>query len=357
MLTENSDIQHAELIAHAVTGHLTRLRHTLECWQLRCRFSSSFKVDLEESGFPLFRHVLDIATDKDRREELVADLPDPQQLRAEMVDWMLKYKKHPRDLQTTMAKRLYYDALLNLDPFDAFTQPEMLRHSYNSRAARPYYIMQWSCYDGAANLPMVYVAVIEDSSDDAPQPPRRRDGPWGYREPDDANLLNGLPNLKLTRQFRDFCRNHSSYSLNLTSIATAMDKDFPELHPKQLHRFVLGPFYAGGLTKHNEKVQSVLDSVASKSENWLLTWAAQELLSKEEVPAKKSIWGGTPANEIFYINTDDIDCVTQGVSSLEKYALIPHTAYQATFAQGKADEIFDDYKCHIVSGNDIIPHV
>jgi len=111
------------------------------------------------------------------------------------------------------------------------------------------------------------------------------------------------------------------------------------------------------LTEHNEKVQSVLNGVSDITENWLLTWTSQELHSLEEVPAKKGIWGGTPAKEVYYINTEDVDCAAQGVSELEHNALVPHAAYQATFAQGRADEIFDDYKCHIVSGDHIIRHV
>jgi hypothetical protein len=357
MRTESEWVKRSNLVYQAVESHLKRLRHSLECWQLWCRFGDSFKVDRAESGFPMFRHVLDAETDRTRREEYLLDMPKPQRIRREMIEQILKYKQFPAELQATMAKRLYYDALGEAEVFESFTPPELLRHSLNPRSERPYYIVHWGAYDGAANLPMVYMAVIEDSSPNAPGPSKRKDRIWRDSDEADAFFVHGLPNLSLLKPFREFCRNHSSYSLTLTSIATAMDKDFEHLHPKQLRRFVLGPFYAGGLTEHNEKVQSVLDTVSDTAENWLLTWAAQELHSKEQVPAKKGIWGGTPAKEVYYINTDDLDCAQQGVSAIERYALIPHAAYQATFAQGRADEIFDDYKCYIASGDTIIRHV
>ena len=79
--------------------------------------------------------------------------------------------------------------------------------------------------------------------------------------------------------------------------------------------------------------------------------------AKEEIAAKWGIWGGAPAKEIFHVNTDDVDCAAQGVSALERYALIPHGAYQATFAQGLTDEIFKDYRCYISSGEHVLRHV
>ena len=57
------------------------------------------------------------------------------------------------------------------------------------------------------------------------------------------------------------------------------------------------------------------------------------------------------------MNTDDVDCAAQGVSSIERYALVPHVAYQAAFAKGLANEIFNDYRCYIASGEHILRHV
>ena len=83
----------------------------------------------------------------------------------------------------------------------------------------------------------------------------------------------------------------------------------------------------------------------------------QELHSKEEVAAKHGIWGGSPAKEVFFIDTGNVDCVAQGVSAIERHALIPHTAYQAIYAKGRAEEIFKDYQCYIASGEHILKHV
>ena len=353
--TEGLWAKRHNLIAHVVADHLRRLRTTLHCWQQLVWFADRFKIDTEESGFPVFKHVLDLGRDAVRAREKLADLPSTDQIRAEMVELLLKFKQFPDGLQRTMAERLYFEQLQRGGLFSAVSQVETIRHSFNPRSLRPFYVVHWSAYDGTGNLPLVYQAVIEDSSADARKPTKRRKGPWGDRA--SPEIIPGLPNGKLAGAFQDFVAAHSGYSLNLTSIATALDRDFPTLHPKQLRRIVLGPIYIGNLTTHNQKVQRLLGGYRENHQNWVLTWSIQELHSKEEVAAKRGIWGGSPAQEIYYINTDDIDCAQQGVSALERHALLPHAVYQAAYAQGLAQEIFGDYHCYIASGDHILRHI
>ena len=354
--TQSEQVRRNNLIYETLNEHLWRLRHSFRCWRHKCHFTQTFKIDRAESGFPVFQQVLNLTADRDRVQERLLDVPPAPQLREEMLEMLLKYKQFPRVQQRALAERTFLDALRSNEIFTAFTEPKTLRHSKNPRSNRPYYVIHWAAYDGSAHLPMVYVAVIEDSSPNAPKPRRqpstkKRRGPWGFID------AGEFPNIELRDQLRRFVASHSAYSLTLTTIATALDKDFPTLHPKQLRRFVLGPFYAGGITDHNEKVQKVLDTVQDSPENWLLTWTMQELHSKEEIPAKHGIWGGAQAKEIFFIDTGDVDCVAQGVSAIERHALIPHTAYQAVYADGSADEIFKGYQCFIASGDHILKHV
>ena len=354
--TEGDERRRHNFLYQAIEAPITRLRHSIACWKLKCRFADQFSIDRSESGFPLFKNVLELETDMNRVKEHLLDLPTGEQTRVEMLELMLKFQQHPGDLQKVMARRLYYEALDEARAFTTFTKPATLRVSVNPRSGRTYYVVTWSTYDGTENLPLVYVAVIEDSSEDAPRP--RRNTPHGFPKGwIDEMAMNGLPNLSLRSEFKDFVAAHSSYSLSLTTIAKSIDETFPTLHPKQLRRFVLGPFYAGGLTDHNKKVQSVLDSVSSPSDNWLFTWTMQELHSKHEVRSKMGIWGSSPAREIYHVNTDDLDCVAQGVSALERYAMIPHTAYQSMYAKNLTDEIFNGHRCYIASGDHILKHV
>ena len=117
---------------------------------------------------------------------------------------------------------------------------------------------------------------------------------------------------------------------------------------------MFGPFYGAGLTENNKRVSEILSNVRKPENAWVLTWTMQEVFSKAEIPAKRGIWSSSPAREEFHINTDDLEATRQGVSYYEKYALVPHDAYQALYADGKAAEIFNGFTVYVISGNQVI---
>jgi len=354
--TEGIWVKKHNLIYQIVNLHLGNLRWAFECWKKSVWFLDKFNIDRVDSGLPTFQHILQLENDRARIAEQLAELPDPGQIKNEMAELLLKYKQFPDGLQKTMAERLYYDALDKGPAYRPFTAPVTVRHSYNPRSKRPFYVVHWAIYDGTANIPVVYLAVIEDSSPNAPRPVPKRTGPWGDVG-GDTLLGDGLPNHELSDAFTQFVKSHGQYSLTLTSIATTMDKDFPTLHPKQLRRFVLGPLYIGGVTDHHNRVETVLGGVSDPQDNWLLNWTLQELLSKEEVTAKHGLWGRAVPQEIYHIDTSNLDAAKNGVSSQEKHALVPHEAFQKAYATGIAKDIFDGYQCYVASGDHIIRHV
>jgi hypothetical protein len=354
--TEGIWVKKHNLIYDVVSLHLGKLRWSFECWKKKIWYVDQFHLDLMDSGLPIYQHVLQFENDRAKLDEMLEELPDPGQIKNEMAELMLKYKQFPANLQSTMGERQYFDALQKGPTYRAFTPPETVRHSFNPRSKRPYYVVHWATYDGTQNIPVVYMAVIEDSSSDAPKPVPRRSGPWGDVG-GDTMLGPGLPNRGLSKDFESFVKGQSMYSLTLTSIATAMDKDFPTLHPKQLRRFVLGPLYVGGITSHNEQVEDMLAGVADPDDNWLLNWTLQELISKEEVANKHGLWGRAVPKEVYYINTDEIECAKNGVSSQEKNALVPHEAFQKAYATGTSKKIFKGYQCYVASDDHIIRHV
>ena len=354
--TEGIWVQKHNLIYEVVNLHLNKLRWAFECWKKSIWFSEKFQIDLLDSGLPVFQHVLQLENDSAHVKEMLQDLPDSSQIKNEMAELMLKYRQFPKGLQKTMGERLYYEAIDKTLPYPSFTAPETVRHSFNPRSKRPYYVVHWATYDGTQNVPVVYMAVIEDSSKNAPKPIPKKTGPWGDVG-GDLLLGPGLPNREFSADFESFVKGQSQYSLTLTSIATAMDSDFEYLHPKQLRRFVLGPLIIGSLTQHSQEAQSVLDAVKDPNDSWLLNWTLQELFSREEIATKHGLWGRAVPKEIYHIDTTDVEAARNGVSVQEKHALIPHEAYQHAYATGQAKKIFAGYQCFVASGDNIIRHV
>ena len=344
------------VIAQVVSEYIVRLENSFGPWRNRLGFMESFKIGRAESGFPVFQNVLELENARRSADKRLAAIPAPDALRDDMADFILRHKAMPTELQRTMSERLYLESVGKGETFPPFVLPKTVTVAVNDKTMRPFYFVHWGAFDGMANLPLVYLAAVEDSSENMVDTLVTKDGKLNSRV--DVPLpVDGLLNPELAHRFDDFAAKNSAYSLSPATIAGNLDKDFETLHPKQLRRFVLGPFYSAGITEHNSTVAEVLNKVRKAENAWLLTWTVQEVYSKAEKPGRKGLFSSEKATQEFYINTDDLEAARMGVSAYEKHALVPHEAYQALYAAGEAQKIFSGYKVHILSKDRVISDV
>ena len=353
---ERSGFTRHDLIAKVMGEYIARLENSFSCWHNRLGFMETFRISRAESGYPVFQNVLELENDRRNADKRLAAIPEPAVLRAEMADFILRHRAMPDALRRSMAERLYLEDVSAGLNFAPFVLPKTVRVAVNPKTKRPFYVVHWGAFDGAANLPLVYMATIEDSSDSIVRTLVTKEGKLDEKVKIPLPV-EGLLNPELAHRFDDFAEKNSSYSLSPATIAGNLDKDFDTLHPKQLRRVVLGPFYSAGITEHNSVVAEVLSKVRRDENAWLLTWTVQEIFSKAEQPAKRGLFSSQPAREEFHINTDDLEAARTGVSSYEKHALIPHEAYQVLYAAGEAQKIFSGYKMHIISNGQVISDV
>lgn len=353
---ERSPFYKHGLIAQVAVEYIARLEKSFSCWRNRIGFAESFRIQRAESGYPLFQNVLELENDRKRAGARLAEIPGPDELRGEIADFILRHKEFPAALQKTMAERLYLEDVKEGDLFSPFVLPKTVKVSTNPKSGRPFYFVHWGAFDGVANLPLIYMAAVEDSSPDLVETLVRSDGSLNERVPIPLPV-DGLLNPQLARSFDDFASKNSAYSLTPVTIATNLDKDFETLHPKQLRRVVLGPFFSAGITENNSTVSEILSKVSKPQNAWLLTWTVQEVFSKAEKPGRRGLWSSEAPREEFHIDTDDLEAARQGVSAYEKHALVPHEAYQALYANGEAKKVFAGYQVHILSNGKVISDV
>ncbi|MCV3241832.1 hypothetical protein [Mesorhizobium sp. ZC-5] len=356
MRDDRSPLYRHGIVAKIVAEYIARLEKSFSSWRNRLGFMESFRISRADSGFPLFQNLLELENDRRQAPKRLANIPEPGMLRSEMADFILRHKEFPAALQKTMAERLYLEDIKDGETFGPFTLAQTAKVSVNPKTMRPYYLVHWASFDGTANLPLIYMATVEDSSE--PMISQLVDDNGKINSRVDIPLpVDGLLNPELAHRFDDFTEKNSAYTLSPATIASNLDKDFETLHPKQLRRVVLGPFYSAGITENNSTVTEVLSKVRKPENAWLLTWTIQEVFSKAEKPGRKGLWSSEKATQEFFINTDDLEAARQGVSSYEKHALIPHEAYQALYAAGEAQKIFSGYKVHILSKGQVISDV
>ena len=349
------------LYAHGLVGqvlipYVDRLEATFTAWEHRVGFMERFRISRADSGFPVFQNVLTLENDRATAKERLAAMPEVEALKAEMADFILRHKQFPSALQEQIAERLYLEDIGKDAVFAPFILPETIRVSVNPKNRRPYYVVHWGVFDGSQTLPMVYMATIEDSSEAIAKSLIGADGKLNP-EIEIPLPVGGLLNPEFARGFDASAEKNGAYSLSPVTIAQNLDADFEHLHPKQLRRFVLGPFYSAGVTDNSDKISSILSKVRKDENAWLLTWTMQEVFSVTERPAKRGLWSSTPARDEYHINTDDLEATRQGVSDYQKHALVPHEAYQALYASGEAESIFSGFTVHVVSGNQVISEV
>lgn len=344
------------LAGRLLVPYVERLTNSFRCWENRIGFIEQFRISRAESGFPVFQNVLELENDRSSAEKRLASIAPANQIRAEMADFILRNRAFPTALQSQMAERLYLEAIGKGEIFSPVVLPETVHVSVNPSSRRPVYVVSWGVFDGPQTLPMIYIATIEDSSENVAKILVSKDGALNA-DVDIPLPVGGLLNPELAARFDDFVTRNGAYSLTPATIATNMDKDFETLHPKQLRRIVLGPFYSAGITENNARINDILSKVRKPENAWLLTWTMQEIFSKNERPATRGFFSSTPAVQEFHIETGDLEAARMGVSSWEKHALVPHDAYQALYASGEAAAIFGDYKVHVISGNQVVSEV
>lgn len=344
------------LPAALIAPLVVRLKNSFSAWENRIGFSQAFRISRAESGFPVYQNVLELENDRASAGKRLASIPDAAALKSEMADFILRVREFPRELQSRMAERLYLESLQRGDVFSPFVLPETVHVSVNPDNRRVRYVVVWGAFDGSQTLPLIYVATIEDSSENVTGLLVTKDGKLND-EVDVPLPVGGLLNPELAARFDDFVMKNAAYSLSPATIAQNLDKDFPTLHPKSLRRIVLGPFYSAGITENNARINEVLSKVRKPENAWLLTWTMQEVFSKSEIPEKRGFFSSTPAQQQFHIETSDLEAARMGVSSYEKHALVPHDAYQALYAEGAAASVFGAYRVHVLSGSNVISEV
>ena len=356
MRDDRSPLYRHGIVAGIVAEYIARLDKSFSCWRNRLGFMDTFRISRAESGFPVFQNLLELENDRRQADGRLANIPLPGELREEMADFILRRKEFPQALQKSMAERLYLEDVKSETTFGPFTLAQTAKVSVNPKTGRPYYLVHWASFDGSANLPLVYMVTVEDSSESMIRQLVDRNGKLNDKV-DIPLPVDGLLNPDLAHRFDDFTEKNSAYTLSPATIAVNLDKDFADLHPKQLRRVVLGPFYSAGITDNNSTVTEVLAKVRKPDNAWLLTWTIQEVYSKGEKPGRKGLFSSEKTTQEFFIDTDDLEAARQGVSSYENHALIPHEAYQALYAAGEAQKIFAGYKVHILSNGQVISDV
>ena len=311
-LTPDARDADAEVRVAVIEGYLTRLARTFEalaCKHLMAKHVSGalpheLEIDRTDSGFPVHRELLQMANDLAQAPQRLQDLPPPDVLKRAMVRHILRDRTPPRQLQFAMSQRIYVQALAEGEIFLAQTPAEAVPLA-GERPGRRRYLVHWAVFDSLENLPMIYLMVVDDTGDTPlPQDARR----WPRAR---SHLLA-----------------QSNSSLKIVTIASGFDRDFEDLHPKQLRRIHVGPMYSHAYTEQKGPLRDILAEAAGKPGlDWALAWTVESLVSKETSWRHRGLFG-TVEHEVYALDHFALGAHDAGASAVDRALILPQRPYQ-----------------------------
>lgn len=269
---------------------------------------SNLSIDRQESGFPVYQELLQMASDAMQVENHLRSLPSMRDLKIGMINHILREQSAPVNLQFAASQREYYEELANRSLFWARNDPR-LAWTGNVDQNRRKYRLHWAMYDSQQNIPVIYIMDLEDSGR---RPLAKDERRW--------------PRVQshLTAQ--------SSAALKLVTIALGFDRDFEDLHPKRLRRFFIGPMYSHSFTQQTGPLRQVLSEASSQpGEDWALAWTT-ETLESASTKQESSGFFSTVERQVFkldpFAGVDENGQETAGHTHQQRSLILPQRPYQ-----------------------------
>ncbi|WP_299483861.1 hypothetical protein [uncultured Roseibium sp.] len=252
-----SEIPILKQYLEALSGTFTALSYKyLLAGRVSDKLPNLLSIDRQDSGFPIYQELLEMANDAMQAENHLRSLPVMRDLKIAMVNHILREQSTPVNLQFAASERQYYEQLTQGTLFWARNDPR-LAWTGNVTGKRRKYRIHWAVYDSQQNIPLIYVLDLEDSGR---RPLAKDERRWPRVQ---GHLVS-----------------QSSAGLKLLTIARGFDHDFDDLHPKRLRRFYVGPMYSHTFTQQSGPLRDVLSQAGQKpGEDWALAWTTETLVS------------------------------------------------------------------------------
>lgn len=309
--TMHADRQLSRTDVRVLTDYLTRLDYTFNALSTKYLLVGkgvsaslgSLTVDKHDSGFPVATELMIMANDAQQVSQHLANMPNADELRAQMIRTIIADCQPPTRLQFAMSLRLYYEEIAR--GFLFWTQNDPQCEWLDSENDRRQLLIHWAVYDSQVNLPVIYLMEVEDSGNVVLSSDEFR---WPGVQ---AHLMA-----------------QSMAGLTLLTIARGFDADFDDLHPKRLRRYHIGPMYSSSYTEQSGPLRQILEQAASRDEDdWALAWT-QEELDSDGTREERSGWFSKVQREIFALDPFNEGEAHTGATRTLRSIILPQRPFQ-----------------------------
>ncbi|QMU65892.1 MAG: hypothetical protein GKR88_17505 [Flavobacteriaceae bacterium] len=269
------------------------LLYSVEAMRIKYMYDAeeNMKIDLTDSGFPNYLEFRYLYNDLQLRKNYLGKLISPDILKEEFLHTLL-HKKKPveKDKLFQAVSVVYYTSVKEQYIFNRFVQGKIIDAPKNITADL---LTSWSFYDVTTNRPYICFMYFDFAGDHM------------------ANYKRRLYNVLKSNADRD---------MKLDTMAYAIDKKLPEIHPKHIKRIDLGPLHTVFAKDKNEITHTILEAIGKK-EIALASYALS--LTVDEVRS-----GGTFNEGSFFAKQK---MQRWNKIATQKYVLAPHRIIQLLY--------------------------
>jgi len=214
------------------------LMYSLEAFRVKYLFDDEEKmrIDLTESGFPNYLEFRYLINDLALRGEHISKLPDPNALKEEFLETLLKHKEPISKRRLEQAGSIvYYTSVEKNHIFKRFVQGKIIKIE-NSKDTP--FLVSWSFYDISMNRPFICFMYFD---------------------------LHKTSVADYTEEIYDVLERVADRDMSLDMMAYAIDKKLPKLLPKKLRKIDLGPLHNVFAKDELEITHVILEGIIKKT--------------------------------------------------------------------------------------------
>jgi len=269
------------------------LTYTLEAFRVKYLYDDEEKlrVDLTESGFPNYLEFRYLLNDLELKKEHISKLPDPESLKAEFLESLLKHKEPISKRKMEQAASIvYYTSVEKNFIFRRFVQGKIVKIENDTTAP---YLVSWAFYDVTYNRPFIcfmYFDLYKTTFED------------------------------YTKEIYEVLEIVADRDMSLDMMAYAIDKKLPMVLPKKLRKIDLGPLHNVFAKDELEITHILLEGIVNKT---LHLSASAISLSIDEIISTGSFREGS------FFNKQELQ--VWETSKREKYVFSSHRVMQMLY--------------------------
>jgi hypothetical protein len=307
LVLEGTSVTNAE--RQATEDFVRRLSRTCDALALRHFFSRpgrELRIDATDSGFFHWSTLLEVAADLDVKESRLAELPTGEALKRRMLERVVEYSLHPRELQETMLERLYLESLDEEGTYRPFLAGALT--AVGEKGSEPSYFWSFATYDRTQNRPFVYLIYFR----------------W-----------SGRPLTQASAELEELARvaeSTASGRVNLLAFSHLLDERLASLHPRIVKRLVLGPYWSPFFTRQEGELAEVL-AASEERLPYAFRFEAETLISERETRIGEGWFSKGQLRQVFWI-PKQLDLTRRGVSQIERYLCLPPWLAQHVRSRG-----------------------